>query len=591
MKKFLRLLTHFKTSVVISWKASPLIFILRIIYEITSVILPIYISLILKNIIDIITFNFNQKAFIYHVIIFSSLQLINIIFLRFSTFLNGVHNDKINNYIKIEILRKINSLDISYFDNPDFYNEIQNANRDSRSMQSLTWIITSMIKGIVQMISCGIIIFNLNWIFPFIFFILNLPSIFIDKKMVKKKYDWQLKRVENERKIGYIESILQNKFFAQEIRVFNTKEYLMEKHQMFWKKWNSEKNRIEFIRTVFAIISGLLPFLIDIFIIIYLGFNVFTGIITIGSFTYYRSIVSQYKAGINSFLMTFNSGYESEMKLTHYKNFLSWKSNIDDSGNKTLNEIDTIDFNNVSFQYPNTNKQILKNISIHINKKEKLALVGLNGAGKTTLIKLLLRLYEPSSGNIYINNVNIKEYRIESLRKQFGIVFQEFCKYNFSLREMIAMSNINQINNDEQMKKACDSSDIDINNTTIFPQKFETFLGKIFSKNGVELSGGQWQKLAIARAYFNNSSFMIMDEPNSALDPEAENRIIQNIGEACHDKGGIIVTHRLSSIAIADKIAVINDGVITEYGTHEDLMKYHGEYFKLFTFQSSKYQF
>ena len=127
----------------------------------------------------------------------------------------------------MEILKKVSSLDISYFDNPEFYNEIQNANRDSKSMQSLTWIITSMMKGIVQIISCGIIIFNLHWSFPFIFFLLNLPSVFIDKKMVKKKYDWQLQRVENERKIGYIEGILQNRVFAQEIRVFNTKEYLL----------------------------------------------------------------------------------------------------------------------------------------------------------------------------------------------------------------------------------------------------------------------------------------------------------------------------------------------------------------------------
>lgn len=591
MKKFFRLITHFKTSIIISWKASPWIFSLRIFYEIISVILPIYISFIIKNIIDIITINFEEKKFISLVIIFGVLQLTSITFSRVSTFLNGVHNDKINNYIKMEILKKVSSLDISYFDNPEFYNEIQNANRDSKSMQSLTWIITSMMKGIVQIISCGIIIFNLHWSFPFIFFLLNLPSVFIDKKMVKKKYDWQLQRVENERKIGYIEGILQNRVFAQEIRVFNTKEYLLNKHQEYWKKWNLEKNKIEFLRTVFAVLSGLLPFFIDVFIIIYLGFNVFYGTITIGSFTYYRSIVSQYKSGINAFLMTFNSGYESEMKLTHYKNFLSWKSNIEDSGSRKLEKIETIDFENVSFQYPNTNIQIIKNISLHIGKNEKLALVGLNGAGKTTLIKLLLRLYEPSSGKIYINKINISEYSIESLRKQFGIIFQEFCRYNFTLREMIAMSDISQINNDEQIIKACDNSDIDVSDITIFPDRLETVLGKIFKKDGVELSVGQWQKLAIGRSYFNDSSFMIMDEPNSALDPEAENRVLQNIAKACHDKGGIIITHRLSSISIADKIAVINSGIITEYGTHEELMEKKGEYYKLFTFQSSKYQF
>ena len=279
------------------------------------------------------------------------------------------------------------------------------------------------------------------------------------------------------------------------------------------------------------------------------------------------------------------------MKLTHYSNFLKWDSKIQNNGILPIAKINSIKFVDVYFKYPNTDQFVLDGINLTINEEEKLALVGLNGAGKSTLIKLLLRLYEPTKGKILINDIPIEEYELSNLRKQFGIIFQDFNRYNLTLREVVTISDLNNQNNDTDIIRACRNADIDIDDKTIFPQGLDTQIGKIFNKDGAELSGGQWQKLAIARAYFNQSSFMIFDEPNAALDPQSENRVIMNMKNLCNQKGCLLVTHRLSAVFFADKIAVINNGKVEEYGTHEELMSIDGQYKELFITQSSKYHF
>lgn len=565
-------------------------FITRIFYEIISVIIPIISSWIVKVIIDNLTFERNFEDFIVMVVFLVALQLFAMILGRISQYINGVHNEKIGNYIKVEIMRKVNSLDVSYFDNPEFYNEIQNANRDSQSLQSLTWIITTMIKGIVQSISCGIILGGLYWVFPIMIFILDIPSVLIDKKIVKKKYDWQLSKTENVRKYGYIESIIQNKAYAKDVRVFNAKDYFLNKYLKLWTAWFNEKNKIEREKITWAFISGILPYCGDIIVMIYLGMRIISGTLTIGDFTYFRSMTSQYNSGINSFLMTFNNGYESEMRLTHYSDFLKWKPNISEEGVLPLNKIETVEFRNVSFTYPFTSKEVLKDINFKINENEKIALVGVNGSGKSTLIKLLLRLYEPTKGEILINGINIKEYDATGLHDNFGVVFQDFNRYNLPLREVVALSDLSSQDDDGRIKRACDNADIPIDAGNMFTNGCETVLGKIFDKNGVVLSGGQWQKIAIAQAYFKTSNFMIMDEPNAALDPEAENRVFKKLQELSKDKSGIVITHRLSSVFIADRIIVLNNGEVEEIGTHSELILKNGIYKKLFETQAEKYQ-
>lgn len=590
MKKTRNLLKHFKTSMHISWKASPWMFLARIVFELVSISIPILSSYIFKEIIDNLSYARDMDLFIRNIALFAILQFASMIYGRVSGHIAGVHSELVSRYIRLEIIEKINELDLSYFDIPDFYNEIQNASRDSKSLLSLTWTIVSIVKGIVQSIVCGIILAQMLWVFPFVILAMDIPGVMIARVLNRKKYDWQLRRTDQERRIGYYESVMQGRAFAKDVRIWDSKPFFMKKYLALWKDWFREKNKIERERIGLTLISSTFPFLVNIMMLVYIGIEVIGGRLTIGDFTYYRSISSQYRSGLEMFLSTINDSYDSEMRLSHYADFLSWKSRVPDEGILEVNRINTVEFRNVSFSYPNTNREVLHNLSFRIDENEKLAVVGYNGAGKTTLIKLLLRLYDPVSGDILINGRNIKEYTLKSLRNNFSTVFQDYNRYELPVDETVALADTKNPIDKGRVIRACLNANLDVTKPEDYPKTTDTYLGKLFDKEGVILSGGQWQKVAIAQAYYKRGNFMIMDEPNASLDPKSEHIMFEKLKELSQDRSGLIVTHRLSSVFMADRILVINSGHKEAIGTHTELMQQCEIYRNLFNMQAEHYR-
>jgi len=247
-----------------------------------------------------------------------------------------------------------------------------------------------------------------------------------------------------------------------------------------------------------------------------------------------------------------------------------------------------IEFKNVSFRYPNTKRYILKNFNLTIQTGDKIAFVGENGAGKTTLIKLLLRFYDVTDGEIIINGVNIKHINLEKWYTLIGALFQDFIKYQFTFKENIYFGNKKEINNLDLLKEAIKKSGAN-EYVKDLPLQYDQTVGKMF-KNGIDLSGGQWQKLALARAFFKNAPMLILDEPTSAIDAKAEYEIFQHVQELQKDKTVIIISHRFSTVRNADKIFVLDEGKIIEEGNHETLMKKKGLYAELFNIQAQGYK-
>jgi ABC-type multidrug transport system fused ATPase/permease subunit len=247
-----------------------------------------------------------------------------------------------------------------------------------------------------------------------------------------------------------------------------------------------------------------------------------------------------------------------------------------------------IELRNVSFRYPGSDHDVIKNISCKINAGETIVLVGLNGAGKTTLIKLITRLYDPTEGEILLDGRNIKNYDTQELYSIFGITFQDFGKYAVSVKENIAFSNIKVEIDDEKIQKAAREGYAEdfINK---LPNKYDTPLMKYFEENGIEPSIGQWQKLSVARAFYSDSDILILDEPTASLDAIAEQEIYDQFDELRKGKTTIFVSHRLSSATTADNIIVIDEGKLIEYGPHAELMKKHGKYYELFSTQARRY--
>ncbi len=592
VSKTTRLWTYFQKSAILSWRASPLMFSARIGFELVQVAVPILSLYLSKEIINILSssnYESQKSDFFLYILILTIIQLFSSLMGKVNGYISNLHNDLVGHQIDLEIIEQINALDISYFDNPTFYDQIQNAMRDSRSLQSLTWLSISIIKSIVQLVSNFVILIGLNVYFPFIIFALCIPALLIDKYVAKRKYDWQLQRARSDRKLGYIKSILEAKPYAKDVRIFGVQKYLKERFIEMWRIWYKEKKQLEKHRLTLSFAASILPHLATTSVLIYVGFNVFSKVLTLGDYSLYGGIANQLRSSISSLTGVINQSYESELRLTKYADFLQLKSLITNEGTRIIDSVETVEFKNVTFSYPQTDHVILNNVSFKIKKNRSLALVGMNGAGKSTIVKLLLRLYDPDSGEILVNGINLKEYDLQSYYKCIGTVFQDFCCYNLSVRESVSLSDIDGMEDDERILKACKNADFDLKN--LHPEKgLDTYLGKRFDPDGVILSGGNWQKLAIAQAYFKKSSLMVFDEPNAALDPFAERRLFEKMEELSQDRCVIYVTHRLSSATTAGEIVVINNGSCVEMGTHAELMELKGLYFELFTKQAEKYR-
>ena len=587
-----RLLIHFKRSFAISWKASPLLFCIRIAYEMVLVGIPIislYLSRTVINILSSPPYEGKVLDFYKYVAFIILMQLISMILKRLMGHLSGLFNDLIGKQIDLEIIDQINRLDISYFDNPTFHDEMQNAMRDSRTLQNLVWISLTFIRSIVQLFSYLAIMISLNPLMPLMILACSLPGLFIDKYIAKRQYDWQLGRARSDRKLGYLKGLLQSKGTAKDLRVFDIQDYIKSRFLAMWKEWFSEKVKLEKFKFSVTSLASLLPLVSTTVVMVVVGTGIINGNMTVGDYSLYGGAASQLLGAIVAFTGVINQSYESEMRLSRYADFLKMEPLVKNEGKNTIEEVNSIEFRNVSFTYPHTDIKILKNVSFTIHKNQSLALVGLNGAGKSTIVKLILRLYDPDSGEILVNGMNLKDYDIHSYYKCIGAVFQDFCRYDLKIRETIALTDINAMDDDERVLKAYKSAEINVDIDHL-KDGIDTYLGKTFDPDGLELSGGNWQKVAIAQAFFKNASLMLFDEPNAALDPEAERNLFEKMVELGHRKCVVYVTHRLSAATTASQILVINDGECAEVGTHSELIDKKGLYYDLFNKQAEFYR-
>ena len=317
--------------------------------------------------------------------------------------------------------------------------------------------------------------------------------------------------------------------------------------------------------------------------------SVLLGTMAIGTLTMYIGLAET--TGGNFTTIIDDLACQIEIDVPHviqYMDFLKYENKIQNNGMEKVPLYPDIEFRHVYFKYPGNEEYTINNLNFTIKSGEKIALIGVNGSGKTTIIKLLLRFYEPQSGEILLGGKNISCYPIEQLHAIFGVYFQDVNHYSLTLRENIAISDICQKDDDQAIYSAAKVSGADKIIETL-ERGLDSDMTRRFNDKGAELSGGQWQKIALARAFFRDSQFLILDEPSSALDPEAEDYIFSSFNRLCNDKGGILVSHRLSSIMMVDEIVFLDGGTVIESGTHSELMKQNGKYAEMYRMQAKKY--
>jgi len=499
----------------------------------------------------------------------------------------------VTNHVKCKIMNKAKEIDVASFDMPEFYERFENANREagSRPIQVINSTF-GIVSTLISAVSFVVILASVAWFAPMIVVLLSLPSAIITFTYRKKNFQYMRRRSKDRRQMSYYSDMLVNKDMIKELRLFNLSDTFIFNYNKVFAKYFSGIKQLVTGETLWGIVISLVTTTVNCALFFFIAFTVTTGRGQIGDYSLYTGALTSIASCVAALVSTTSHIYEGTLFIDNMIIFMNEKQNIVPSLPKPRHVErhigHTIEFKHVSFRYPGTTRDVLKDISFVLHPGDTAVLVGLNGAGKTTLLKLLTRLYDPTEGLILLDGHDIREYDTGELYSMFGVIFQDFGRYAFTVSENIHFGATPKKPDMAAILNAAKASSADAFIEGL-PQGYDTPLMRIFEPTGIEPSVGQWQKLAVARAFYSDSDVLILDEPTSSLDAIAEQEIFNQFDQLRKDKTTIFVSHRLSSATLATKILVLDNGKLAETGTHAELMAKKGIYHELFTTQASRY--
>ena len=496
------------------------------------------------------------------------------------------------NRIRAEIIGKALTLDLAYFEDSDFYDRLQNARREGGykpvELINDTFLI---VQNSITLISFALLMLRFSPWLVVVLLATSIPSFIAETRYSERGFRLLTRRAPETRQVNYLSRLLTEDTAAKEIKLFNLGGTLLDRYTTLFDKFFEEDKSLALRRATAGFGLGLIATLGFYGSYAWIVWYTVQGKISLGDMTLYLTIFRQGQSTFQSILAAVGNIYENNLFMANFFEFLCLEPLMKITGQKRKLSLPLrggIEFRDVGFRYPDSGEWALRGVNLSIRPGEKVALVGHNGAGKTTLIKLLSRLYDPTEGSILIDDIDIRDLDPLELQQRIGVIFQDFVRYHLPVRENIGFGQIDAMDDVERIAAAARKSGAQAVVEEL-PEGYETMLGRWFH-DGHELSLGQWQKVALARAFMRDAEILVLDEPTASVDARAEYEIFQNFKALTEGKMAILISHRFSTVRMADRIAVIQDGCIAELGTHDELLRRAGIYAELFSMQAKGYR-
>jgi len=580
------------------WESSARWTIISLILLLVLGLLPILSLYMMKLIVDAVSQTLLDpgvqgfRQVLIFILLAGGVTLFTSIVRSFYNLVSKEQGRRVADHMQDILQAKAIAVDLEFYENAAYHDTLHRAQREA-SYRPISIVNSLMLiaRSAVSLLGIAWLLFAVHWSLGVIMLVAVLPRILIRLRYSRKTYHTEREFTKSERRSWYYGWMMISTDYAKEVRIFGLGDTFRREYQKLRKVIRKIMYRLDYQRSLFETLGHLISVAAVYGSYAFIAYQTIQGTNTLGDLVMYYQAFQRGQGFLNDLLGGVASLYENNLFLSNLYEFLDIQNNISEpEAPKALpaQMKDGISFRDVWFQYPGSTKDVIRGVNMDIRPGEVVALVGENGSGKTTLVKLLCRLYDPNSGGIKIDGVELSQFATESLRKVISVIFQDYAQYNLTARENIWLGNVGRDKYDPDVESAAEHAGIadalkNLNNG------YDTVLGRLF-EYGEELSIGQWQKVALARAFYRNSQVIVLDEPTSAMDPKAEYEVFLKFRELLEGRTAILISHRLSTVRMADRIYVLNDGQILEHGTHKELLQKRGAYAVLFERQAESYR-
>jgi ATP-binding cassette subfamily B protein len=580
----------------IVWDSGPGVVVFGLVSRVFSSLFPVGLLWITKLIIDSIVRAVSShqpvhRGFWWLVVAEFSLAVLNSILLRTIDYSDSLLGDKYTRYVSIRVMNHAASLDLIAYEDPVFYDRLERARVQATDRLVMIQQIGRLVQLAITTITLSVTIMLFS---PWLMLLLVagvVPAFLGESHFAFLGYAKNFRQTPMRRQLDYLRILGGSKEAAKELKLFGLKDFLRERFTRISDQIYGENVSLSRRKLIAGALLSTIGTMGYYSAYVFVIWRTVAGALSIGTLTLLAGAIQQASSSIEQIFSTFAGIGDQALFLTDLLAFFEMKPTIRSKPNALPAPrpiVRGVEFRNVSFSYPGNPRRVLDQINFSLHTNERLALIGENGQGKTTIVKLITRLYDPTEGQILLDGVDLRDYDLEDLHREIGVIFQDFMRYEMTARENIAIGRIDQIDNLDLVKSAAQKSmaDLTIGRLSL---GYDQMLGRRFEQ-GVDLSGGEWQKVALARAYLRDAQLLILDEPTAALDARSEFEVFHRFAELTAGKMALFISHRFSTVRSADRILVLENGRIAEEGTHDQLASLGGRYAEMFEMQASSYR-